>query len=71
MEIGNHFWELEDNCAYNGYTTCMWHNLLNSKILPDFFEENIECLYSALFSDPETVSCHMEQMHQCLVKIIE
>ena len=58
MEIGNHFWELEDNCTlnddididilyrniddfnntlnyvvnecnpYNGYTTCMWHNLM-------------------------------------------
>lgn len=65
MEIGNSFWELEDNCilhsgipidilyrnldgftqdvaavveqfqARNGYTTCMWHNLLNCKILYD------------------------------------
>ncbi len=65
MEIGNHFWEYEDNCtlkngididilyrnleaftrdlalvvesyqAHNGYTTCMWHNLLNSKIIYD------------------------------------
>ena len=65
MEIGNHFWELEDNVvllsgtemdiiyrnlddfrniisyvvddnnSYNGYTTCMWHNLIHSKILYD------------------------------------
>ncbi len=65
IEIGNAFWELEDDCtlkdgididilyrsmdsfrdgliavveqgtAYNGYTTCMWHNLLNCKILYD------------------------------------
>ena len=65
MELGNSYWELEDNCtlkngidmdilyrdldgfcqgiaevveqfhAYNGYTTCMWHNLLTCKILYD------------------------------------
>ncbi len=65
IEIGNQYWELEDNCrlvngididilyrnvddfaagiaavvegfqAYNGYTTCMWHNLLTCKILYD------------------------------------
>lgn len=65
MEIGNAFWELEDDCtlkdgvdidilyrnledfsqmiysvvekhiAYNGYTTCMWHNLIHSRILYD------------------------------------
>ncbi len=65
VEIGNHYWEYEDNCAlnngididiiyrnlddfcesvsdvvekyqaHNGYTTCMWHNLLNSKIIYD------------------------------------
>ena len=65
MEIGNQYWEHEDNCvlknnididilyrdldsfcegvsdvaekfqAHNGYTTCMWHNLLNSKIICD------------------------------------
>lgn len=65
MEIGNSFWELEDDCtlkdgvdidilyrniedfartihsvveehtAYNGYTTCMWHNLLHSRVLCD------------------------------------
>lgn len=65
MEIGNSFWELEDDCtlkdgtdidilyrnigdfsqtirsvveehtAYNGYTTCMWHNLLHSRIFYD------------------------------------
>lgn len=65
VEVGNHFWEYEDNCilksgididilyrdldefakgiaetveqfqACNGYTTCMWHNLKNCKILFD------------------------------------
>lgn len=65
MEIGNHFWEYEDNCtlnngididilyrnmddftndvasvvesynSHNGYTTCMWHNLLTCKIIYD------------------------------------
>ena len=65
MEIGNQFWELEDDCvlnngieieliyrsldefdkdlqavvlehqAQNSYTTCMWYNLIHSKILYD------------------------------------
>ena len=65
IEIGNHYWEYEDNgvlndgvefdvvyrklddfingisyvvdkCnSHNGYTTCMWHNLINCKILFD------------------------------------
>lgn len=65
MEIGNHFWEYEDNCtlnngvdidilyrnldnfsddvasvvekfqARNGYTTCMWHNLMTCKVIYD------------------------------------
>lgn len=65
MEIGNTFWELEDDVtlqdgidmdiiyrnledfagmvsgvvdgcnAWNGYTTCMWHNLITSRILYD------------------------------------
>lgn len=64
-EIGNRFWEYEDNCrlksgvdidilyrdldafteevagvverfqARNGYTTCLWHNLLTCKVLYD------------------------------------
>lgn len=65
MEIGNHYWEYEDNCTLNngvdidiiyrnpddfyrevsdvvenynsrnGYTTCMWHNLINCRIIYD------------------------------------
>ena len=65
MEIGNSFWELEDDVtlkdgidmdiiyrnledfagtvssvvdgcnAWNGYTTCMWHNLITGKIICD------------------------------------
>ena len=65
MEIGNSFWELEDDVtlsdgidmdiiyrnmtdfanmvssvvddcvAWNGYTTCMWHNLITSRIVYD------------------------------------
>ncbi len=65
IELGNHFWELEDNCtlkngtdidilyrniddftadiasvvegfgARTGYTTCMWHNLITCKIICD------------------------------------
>ena len=65
MEIGNHYWEYEDNCTlnngididilyrniedftneiasvveqycpHNGYTTCMWHNLLTCKVIYD------------------------------------
>lgn len=65
MEIGNRFWEYEDNCtlnngvdidliyrelgafaeeiasvverfqARNGYTTCMWHNLMNCRVIFD------------------------------------
>ncbi|MGN1392757.1 MAG: hypothetical protein ACI4V7_01725 [Succinivibrionaceae bacterium] len=73
LELGNTFWEFEDDCtlnddididiiyrnindfektlksvvfdhvAYNGYTTCMWHNLLNSRVI---YESNH--LYSNL-----------------------
>lgn len=198
MEIGNSFWELEDDCtlkdgvdidilyrnlenfteeihsvverhcAHNGYTTCMWHNLLYSKllydrsgkyealkarftveypeelkkniiqqnmrlltgnlpsydmqikkaldrkdvvsvnhrtaaymesyfdiifamnklthpgekrmvqaakekaeILPDFFEENIECLYKHLFSDQKQVLCDIEKIYKCLTEAIK
>lgn len=198
MEMGNHFWEFEDNCtlkdgtdidilyrnlenfqaevcsvvekynAHNGYTTCMWHNLLNSKILydrsgkyeamkvrfsveypeelkksimqknmrlltgslpaydaqikkalgrkdfvsvnhrtasymesyfdiifamnklthpgekrmvqiakeraeilPDSFEENIECLYRDLFSDPEAVLCDIEKIYKRLMEVVK
>ena len=65
MEIGNTFWELEDDVtlkdgidmdiiyrnlwdfektvasvvaegiAWNGYTTCMWHNLITSRVVAD------------------------------------
>ncbi len=65
IELGNHFWEYEDNCTLNsgidldilyrdldaftadvaqvveqfrprnGYTTCMWHNLLTCKVIYD------------------------------------
>ena len=65
MEIGNSFWELEDDVtlkdgidmdiiyrdmkefgegissvvddciSWNGYTTCMWHNLITSKVILD------------------------------------
>ena len=46
MEIGNQFWELDEfdkdlqavvleHQAQNSYTTCMWYNLLNSKIIYD------------------------------------
>lgn len=65
IEIGNHYWETEDNCTLengvdldiiyrqldnfageaadvvfshhsrNGYTTCMWHNLITCKVLYD------------------------------------
>ncbi len=83
MEIGNAFWELEDDCtlkdgvdidilyrniddfaqtihsvvkehiAYNGYTTCMWHNLLNSRILFDRCGklENLQSKYRIPYPD--------------------
>ena len=65
IEIGNHYWEYEDNCVLkngtdidilyrdldsfceevadivekhnprNGYTTCLWHNLITCKIICD------------------------------------
>ncbi len=83
MEIGNSFWELEDDCtlkdgvdidilyrniedfsrticsvveehtAYNGYTTCMWHNLLNCRILYDKSGklENLQSKYKIPYPD--------------------
>lgn len=71
IEIGNHFWELEDDCTLmsgqdidilyrdinqirdelvdvverciiqNAYTTCLWHNVLHSKILYDSDDKQI------------------------------
>ncbi len=83
MEIGNSFWELEDDCtlkdgtdidilyrnigdfsqtvhsvveehtAYNGYTTCMWHNLLHCQILYDKSGklENLQNKYQIPYPD--------------------
>lgn len=82
-EIGNHYWELEDNCimkngigidiiyrnaekfeeylqfvvneghALNGYTTCFWHNIINSKILFDKSGEftNIQKKFTVPYPD--------------------
>lgn len=83
-EIGNHYWELEDNCvlkngvsidiiyrnltdfenylhlvvdncvAWNGYTTCFWHNIINSKVLFDksgHFSE-IQKKYTIAYPEP-------------------
>ena len=84
MEIGNHYWEYEDNCvlnngtdidiiyrslddfcesvldvvekyqAHNGYTTCMWHNLLNSKIIYDSNKrlEQMKIRFSVPYPEP-------------------
>lgn len=81
IEIGNHFWEIEDNCTFengvdidilyrnlndftdnltwvvekhqakNGYTTCMWHNLLNCKVLydPGYRLQNLKKRFSVPF----------------------
>ncbi|NLQ74993.1 nucleotidyltransferase domain-containing protein [Streptococcus mutans] len=73
IEIGNHFWELEDDCTLmsgqnidilyrninqirdelvdvverciiqNAYTTCLWHNVLHSKILYDS-DDKLKCI---------------------------
>lgn len=83
MEIGNSFWEPEDDCtlkngididilyrnmedfsqtihsvveeyiAYNGYTTCMWHNLLHSRILYDEYGKlaNLQGKYRIPYPD--------------------
>lgn len=84
MEIGNRYWEYEDNCilnngididiiyrnlnefceivsdvvekhrAHNGYTTCMWHNLLNSKIIFDRNKrlEQVKTRFSVPYPEP-------------------
>lgn len=41
-----------------------------AELLPDFFEENIECFYAHLFSNQGEVLCDLERIYKCLADII-
>lgn len=98
MEIGNYFWECEDNCiltngvdidiiyrnldeflvgieevvgqyqARNGYTTCMWHNLLNCKILYDEKKRLEEAKAKYSVSYPETLKRNIIERNMKLLR---
>lgn len=100
-EVGNHFWEYEDNCvlksgcdidiiyrsldgfaeevsrtaekfeARNGYTTCMWHNLITSKIIFDRDGRLARCAERFKIPYPEKlkaniISRNMKLLDGCL-----
>ena len=87
-EIGNRYWECEDNCVLNNgipvdiiyrdmksfdeslhrtvfecvpsnaYTTCMWHNLLNSRIIFDRSESLAALIKKAVLRNDRTAVTH-------------
>ncbi len=101
IELGNHFWEYEDNCvlnngvdidilyrnlddftkeissvvddcnAHNSYTTCMWHNLKNCKILFDRhgklkrLKEKYNCPYPQTLKN-NIINRNMKLLHDSL-----
>ena len=94
MEIGNSFWELEDDVtlkdgidmdiiyrkitdfenmvesvvikcnSWNGYTTCMWHNLITSKVIIDkttrltALQDKYRIPYPKKLKENIIISCH-------------